>query len=65
MFVFGLIFIHDHIEYVEPSFILLSCNVLICYAPNFEKVEGAYCFGLVCLSFRQLQIYDRVFKGVC
>ena len=22
------------------------------YAPNFEKVEGAYCFGLVCPSVR-------------
>ena len=22
------------------------------YAPNFEKVEGAYCFGLVHLSLR-------------
>ena len=22
------------------------------YAPNFKKVEGAYCFGLVCPSVR-------------
>ena len=24
------------------------------YAPNFEKVGRAYCFGLVCLSVRLL-----------
>ena len=28
----------------------------ISYAPNFEKVEGAYCFGLVCPCVRPIQV---------
>ena len=27
-------------------------SILYFYVPNFEKVEGAYCFGLVRLCFR-------------
>ena len=34
------------------------------YTPNFKKVEGAYCFGLVhvCVSLGLLEKKNRVFK---
>ena len=36
---------------LTPSELDLQCfQDMIYHAPNFEKVEGAYCFGLVCPS---------------
>ena len=33
--------------------VTLCVNPLVdFYAPNFGKVEGAYCFGLACVSVR-------------
>ena len=38
----------DQLVLLTPSELDLHCfQDMIYYAPNFEKVEGAYCFGLV------------------
>ena len=34
----------------------------VCYAPNFEQVEGAYCFGLVRPSIHYKFLTARSFK---
>ena len=40
--------------FTELFILNVKCGVTgvawACYAPNFEKVQGAYCFGLVRLS---------------
>ena len=37
-----------------------SCSKISNYAPNFEKVEGAYCFGLVRPSVQVFKFHNKI-----
>ena len=52
--------------FTELFILNVKCGVTgvawACYAPNFEKVQGAYCFGLVRLCVCSKLIKARVFR---